>query len=119
MLESHYFFLLKLHPSLPGSCLPGAPLSAEVPRRLHSQEGGFNWGPSTRAWILGDFTLALKPRGSGHHQWVALGILVSARENQREYRIETDLNEGHPAWLSGPHTSPALEFKPNHIPGIK
>ena len=70
-------------------------------------------------WILGDFTLALKARGSGHHQWVALGILVPAREKQRQYRIETDLNAGHPAWLSSPHTSSALELKPNHVLEIK
>ena len=45
MLESHYFFPLKLCPSPPDSCLPGAPLPAEVPRRLHPQEGGFSWEP--------------------------------------------------------------------------
>ena len=48
---SHYFFPLQLHLSPPESCVPGTPLPAEVPRRLHSQEGSFSWGP--------------RPRGSG------------------------------------------------------
>ena len=46
------FLPLKLHLSPPESCAPGTPLPAEVPRRLHSQEGSFSWGP--------------QPRGSGH-----------------------------------------------------
>ena len=48
-LKCHYFFPLKLYFSPPDSCLPGAPLPAEVPRRLHSQEGALSWGPSARA----------------------------------------------------------------------
>ena len=44
-LKSYCFLPLKLYPSPPDSCPPGAPLPAEVPRRLHSQEGGFHWGP--------------------------------------------------------------------------
>ena len=39
----------KLHPSPPDSGLPGAPLPAEVPRRLRPQEGALSWGPSARA----------------------------------------------------------------------
>ena len=46
------FLPLKLHLSPPESCAPGTPLPAEVPRRLHSQEGSFSWGP--------------QPRGSGY-----------------------------------------------------
>ena len=80
MLESHYFFPVKFYPSPQDSCLPGAPLPAEVPRRLHSQEGGFSWGPQHQGtWILGDFTLVLKARGSGHHPLGALGSMVPAK----------------------------------------
>ena len=69
------------HP--PAWCPPGAPLPLEVPRRQHSQEGGFSWGPQCHIpWVLGEFILALEARGSGHHRWGALGILVPARENQ-------------------------------------
>ena len=46
------FLPLKLHLSPPESCAPGTLLPAEVPRRLHSQEGSFSWGP--------------QPRGSGY-----------------------------------------------------
>ena len=50
-----HFFHLKLHPSPLASCLPGAPRSAEVPRRLHSQEGVLSWGPKhqeTGVWVI-------------------------------------------------------------------
>ena len=70
-------------PTPPAWCPPGALLPVEMPRRQHSQEGGFSWGPQCHiAWVLGEFILALEARGSGHHRWGALGILVPARENQ-------------------------------------
>ena len=77
-LKYHYFSP-KLYSSPPDSCPPGAPLPAEMPRRLHPQEGALSWGPSAGPWIPGDFSLVLEARGSGHHRWGALGILVPAR----------------------------------------
>ena len=59
-LQSPYFFSLKLHSSPPDSCLPWVPLPAEVPRRLHTQEGGFSWGPQhQRAGYLVPFPCIL------------------------------------------------------------
>ena len=52
-------------------CLGGCTL------RKESSAGVLARGP----WMLGDFTLVLEARGSGHHRWGALGILVPAREN--------------------------------------
>ena len=75
---SHYFFPLRLHPSLSDSSQPGALLPAEVPRRLHSQEGGYSWGPQHQG-TLGDFTKVLVARGSSHHPLGALGSMVPAR----------------------------------------
>ena len=46
--------------------------------------------------MLGDFTLVFEARGSGHHRWGALGILVPDREKQTE-RFKRGLNAGHPA----------------------
>jgi len=60
-LKYHYYSPLKLYFSPPDSCLPGAPLPAEVPRRPHSQEGGFSWTPST--WALDTWWLYLGPWG--------------------------------------------------------
>ena len=87
-LQSPYFFSLKLHSSPPGSCLPWVPLPAEVPRRLHTQEGDFSWGPQHRtAGYLVTFPCILWIQDilypeSGHHFWGSLGSLAPARENQ-------------------------------------
>ena len=51
-------------------CLGGRTLRKEASAGL----------PAPGPWILGDFTLALEARGSGHHRWGALGILVPDRE---------------------------------------
>ena len=99
-LESPYFFPLKLHPSPSDSCLPWAPLPAEVPRTLHSQEG--QGTPALETSILGDFTLYPE---SGHHSWGSLGSLAPARET-RQYRLKRSLSAGHPARLCGPHPQP-------------
>ena len=59
------------HRSLP-RCLGGCSLRNEASAGV----------PAPDPWILGDFTLALEARESGHHRWGALGILVSDREKQ-------------------------------------
>jgi len=52
-----------------------------VPRRLHSQEGGFSWHPQHQdPGHLVTLLCILEARGSGHHRRGALGILVSARK---------------------------------------
>ena len=52
--------------------------------RTYSQEGRFSWGPQhQQTWVLGDFTLVLEARGSGHCCLGALGILVPSMANQK------------------------------------
>ena len=54
-------------PSPLASCLPGALLPDEVPRRLHSQEGVLSWGPPAPGDLgSGWFSMFLQVRGSGH-----------------------------------------------------
>ena len=68
MPVSHYFFPLRLHPSLSDSSQPGALLPAETPRRLHSQKRGFSQRPQHQGtWRPGDFSKVLVVRGSGYH----------------------------------------------------
>ena len=63
-LGSHCFFPLRLHLSLSDSSYSGPPLPAEVPRRLHSQEGGFSWGPQhQRTWRKVTFPRSSWPEG--------------------------------------------------------
>ena len=80
---SHFFFPLKLHSSHLNSSLPCPQNPAEVPRRLHSQERGFSWGPQRQeTWRLGDFSKVLVARMSSHHPLGALGSMVPARANR-------------------------------------
>ena len=70
---SHYFFPAEASPppSPLVSCLPGALLPDEVPRRLHSQEEGFSWGPQHQeTWGLGDFPCSSKSEG----QAIKIGV---------------------------------------------
>ena len=56
-LVSYYLWPLNLHSSPPDSSYPGALLPVELPRRLHSQEGGLNWGYQYHnTWRLGYFS---------------------------------------------------------------
>ena len=73
-LGSH-FFPLRLHPSPPDSSHSGALLPAEVPRRLHSQEGGFSWGPQHQeTWRKVTFPRSLWPEGQATIRWVHWGL---------------------------------------------
>ena len=65
------FFPLRLHPSPGDSSHSGALLPAEVPRRLHSQEGGFSWGPQHQeTWRKVTFPRSLWPEGQATILWV-------------------------------------------------
>ena len=53
---------LNASPSVSDSSQPGAPLPAEVPRRLHSQKRGFSWGPQhQRTWRRVTFPGSSRP----------------------------------------------------------
>lgn len=95
-----------------------AVLPDEVPMRLDSQEGSFNWGPQhQQTWVLGDFTLVLEARSQATVVWVHEGFWSPAWQT-RKYRFKSGVSEGHSAMLCRPHTSPALEMKPAQFPGI-
>ena len=81
-LVSQDSFPVRLHPSPRASGLPEAPLPAEVPRSLHSQEGVLNWGPQHHGagvWVI--FCVPpsqrVRPLGFGFTR-----ILAPARANQ-------------------------------------
>ena len=113
----HYFFCLKLYPSFPDSCLPGAPIPAEVPRRLHSQEGALSWGPSARA--LDTSWLYPGPRGQRFRPLSLECTWDSGLKQKKQCRFKRNLNAGHPVPLCRPHPSPAPGLKPTQVPGIR
>ena len=110
-LVFHYFFPLKPHLSPPESCVPGTSLPAEVPRRLHSQEGSFSWGP--------------QPHGSGYlvtlpwSSWPDSRVTVDRASRENWCRFKRGLNTGHLARLFLPLSSTALGLKPTLVPGIR
>ena len=101
----------KLHLSPPESCVPETPLPVEVPRRLHSQEGSFSWGP--------------QPRGSGYlvnwpwSSWPDGRVIVDRAPRKNWCKFKRDLNTGHLARLFLPLPSAALGLKPTLVPGIR